>query len=301
MARATFRDGVPAEIESKDRAQRQNVKHRDWVRYSTLCKLEIISADVGLRVLLYNAANPAELHPNRSEGSLGPRYIPMVKFGSKLVGTLALLAMVLPHTAQALPNVHAVAQGVDDHYNHLRSLEADFTEIYQGGGIQRTETGTLRLKKPGKMRWDYRSPEEKLFVSNGKDAWLYLPQEKQARRSALKNLDDLRSPLAFLLGKTKLEKELQGLSFAPDVQTWREGDSILRGVPRGMEDQVEQVLLEISPDYRIVRILIQGRDDSLTEYRFSNQKENVVLSDSQFQFTPPAGSETVNELGNGQP
>lgn len=225
----------------------------------------------------------------------------MVKFGSKFRGIFALLALGLPYKIQALPNVHAVAQGVDNHYNHLRSLEAEFTEIYQGGGIQRIETGTLRLKKPGKMRWDYRSPQEKLFVSNGKDAWLYLPQEKQARRSALKDLNDLRSPLAFLLGKTKLEKELQGLSFAPDIQTWKPEDSMLRGIPRGMEDQVEQVLLEISPDFRIVRILIQGRDESLTEYRFSNQKENVVLADRQFQFTPPPGSETVDELANGQP
>lgn len=224
-----------------------------------------------------------------------------MKLDLKFVVKLALLALAVPYVALALPNVHAVAQGVNDHYNHLRSLEAEFTEIYQGAGIQRSETGTLRLKKPGKMRWDYRSPEEKLFVSNGKDAWLYLPQEKQARRSALKNLDDLRSPLAFLLGKTKLEKELQGLSFAPDVQTWKQGDSMLRGIPRGMEDQVEQVLLEISPDYRIIRILIQGRDDSITEYRFSDQKENVALSDMQFEFTPPPGSETVDELANGQP
>lgn len=230
-----------------------------------------------------------------------PGYIPTVKLDLKFVVKLALLALAVPYVALALPNVHAVAQGVNDHYNHLRSLEAEFTEIYQGAGIQRSETGTLRLKKPGKMRWDYRSPEEKLFVSNGKDAWLYLPQEKQARRSALKNLDDLRSPLAFLLGKTKLEKELQGLSFAPDVQTWKQGDSMLRGIPRGMEDQVEQVLLEISPDYRIIRILIQGRDDSITEYRFSDQKENVALSDMQFEFTPPPGSETVDELANGQP
>lgn len=223
-----------------------------------------------------------------------------MKIALRIVVALASLALAAPYVAQALPNVKAVAQGVDDRYNHLRSLEAEFTEIYQGGGIQRSETGTLRLKKPGKMRWDYRSPEEKLFVSNGKDAWLYLPQEKQARRSALKNLDDLRSPLAFLLGKAKLEKELQGLSFAPDVQTWKDGDSILRGVPKGMEDQVEQVLLEISPDYRIVRILIQGRDDSITEYRFSDQKENVPLSDKQFEFSPPPGSETIDELANGQ-
>ena len=164
-----------------------------------------------------------------------------MKFSARFSGALAALALVFltARPVRALPNVHLVAQAVDQHYNRLRSLEAEFSEIYQGGGLQRTESGTLRLKKPGKMRWDYRSPEEKLFVSNGTDAWLYLPQEKQARRSSLKQLEDLRSPLAFLLGKTRLEKELQNLSFAPDVQVWQPGSSMLRGVPRGMEDRVE--------------------------------------------------------------
>lgn len=231
------------------------------------------------------------------------RYIPTVKLPLAIRFGVAVLLVTLltPGWALALPSVHQVGLAVDAHYNRLRSLEAEFTQIYQGGGIQRSESGTLRLKKPGKMRWDYRSPEEKLFVSNGKDTWLYLPQEKQVRKSSLRSLEDIRSPLAFLLGKAKLEKELRGLSFAPDVQVWQSGNSMLRGVPRGMEDRVEQVLLEISPDYRIVRILIQGVDESITEYRFSNQKENAVLSDSQFQFTPPPGSETVEELPQGQP
>jgi outer membrane lipoprotein carrier protein len=188
-----------------------------------------------------------------------------------------------------------VAQAVDQHYDRLRSLEADFTEIYQGGGIERTESGTLWLKKPGKMSWEYRSPEDKLFVSDGKDAWLYLPVEKQARKSSLRKLEDLRSPLAFLLGKTKLEKELGGLSFAPDMQAWKAEDSILRGVPRGMEDRVSQVLLEITPEHRIARIMIQGVDDSITEYRFSNQKEDVQIPDSKFRFVAPPGTETVED------
>jgi len=195
----------------------------------------------------------------------------------------------------ALPSLHSVAQAVDQHYDRLRSFQADFTEIYQGGGIERTESGTLWLKKPGKMSWEYRSPEEKLFVSDGKDAWLYLPAERQARKSSLKKLEDLRSPLAFLLGKTKLEKELSGLSFAPDVQTWKPEDSILRGVPRGMEDRVSQVLLEITPTHRIARIMIQGTDDSITEYRLSNQKEDVQIPDSKFRFVAPAGTETVED------
>lgn len=198
----------------------------------------------------------------------------------------------------ALPNVHAVAQSVNEHYNHLQTFQADFTEIYQGSGVERTESGTLWLKKPGKMRWEYRSPEEKLFVGDGRDAWLYLPMEKQARKSSMKSLEDLRSPLAFLLGKAKLEKELSGLSFAPDVQTWRPEDVTLRGVPRGLEDRVRQVLLEITPEHQIARILIHGVDDSVTEYRFSNQKEDVPVSDREFRFVPKPGTEVVEEAGN---
>src|SRR5438477_10723640 len=135
-------------------------------------------------------------------------------------GVLVLMA-TLP--GLALPNVHEVAQQVDEHYNQLQSFQADFTEIYQGAGIQREELGTLWLKKPGKMRWEYRSPEEKLFIGDGSNAWLYLPAEKQVRKSNMRKLEDLRSPLAFLLGKTKLEKELAGLAFAPEVQAWQEG------------------------------------------------------------------------------
>jgi len=199
----------------------------------------------------------------------------------------------------ALPNVNTVARQVDDHYNHLQTLEADFTEIYQGAGMERTESGKLWLKKPGKMRWEYRSPEEKLFVDDGRDGWLYLPVEKQVRKSSMKKLNDLRSPLAFLLGKTKLEKELSGLSFAPDMQTWQPDDMILRGIPRGMEDTVRQVVLEITPEHRIARLLLYGVDDSITEYRFSNQKENVSVPDGQFRFTPAPGTEVIeDEAGN---
>ena len=78
---------------------------------------------------------------------------------------VAVLALALPTHAQ---DIRQLARAVDDHYNHLRSLQADFTEIYRGAGAERVESGTLWLKKPRKMRWEYRSPKEKLFVSDGK-------------------------------------------------------------------------------------------------------------------------------------
>jgi outer membrane lipoprotein carrier protein len=94
-----------------------------------------------------------------------------------------------------------------------------------------------------------------------------------------------------------LEKELAGLSFAPDLETWQPGDMMLRGVPKGLEDRFREVLLEITPDHRIVRILINATDDSITEYRFSQQQENVAVSNSQFRFTPPPGTEVIENQG----
>lgn len=205
------------------------------------------------------------------------------------------VAVSLMSTACLAADVKTVAAAVDAHYNHLHSLQTEFTEVYRGSGMDRTETGTLWLKKPGKMRWAYRSPEEKLFVSDGKSAWLYLPAQKQVRRSSLKSLDDLRSPLAFLLGKTKLEKELQNLTFAPEIQGWQSGNAILRGVPRGLENTVREVLVEITPRSQIARLRIQATDDSVTEYRFSNQKEGIALQDASFHFSVPQGVETIEQ------
>jgi len=208
---------------------------------------------------------------------------------------VAVLAFALPTHAQ---DIHQLARAVDEHYNHLHSLEADFTEIYRGGGAERVESGTLWLKKPRKMRWEYRSPKEKLFVSDGQQVWFYLPAERQARKTELKKLEDLRSPLAFLLGKTKLEKELRGLSRVIDQAPMGTGNTLLRGVPQAMADRVSEVQLEITPSDQIVRILMTEADGATTEFRFAGLKENLNLSDGRFEFTPPLDVETVEgELG----
>ena len=216
---------------------------------------------------------------------------------------LIIIPLLLVHFASAATaantaEVKAIAAAVDEHYNHLHSLQAEFTEIYRGSGIERTESGTLWLKKPGKMRWEYRSPRDKLFVSNGKDAWFYIPDDHQARKSAAKNLEDVRSPLAFLLGKTKLEKELQALSRARDIEPLNAGDVVLRGVPSGMADQFNEITLEVTPEHRIVRLIVEAVDGSSTEYDFTDQKEDVPIADGRFQFKAPAGTEVVEgELG----
>jgi outer membrane lipoprotein carrier protein len=205
------------------------------------------------------------------------------------------VAAALPAQAE---DIHQLARAVDAHYNHLRSLESDFTEIYRGDGPERVESGTLWLKKPRKMRWEYRSPNEKLFISDGQAVWFYLPAERQLRKTALRKLDDVRSPVAFLLGKTKLENELRGLSKAVDQSPLDPANTLLRGVPQSivsesMAGQVSEVQLEITPSDQIVRIVLMEADGATTEFRFAGWKENLELSDSRFQFSPPPGVETV--------
>lgn len=208
---------------------------------------------------------------------------------SSLKITLLLTAAISAHAA----DVHSLADAVDHHYNRLRSMECEFTETYTGLDLDRSESGTLWLKKPGKMRWEYRSPSGKLFVSDGKQAWFYVAGEQQVRKTEVKKLDDLRSPLAFLLGKTKLEKELLGLSLAPDVSPLTPDDVVLRGTPRAMAGRINQVILEITPANAISRIVIDSADGSTTEYRLRDQRENVPMADSLFQFKVPPGTEVM--------
>jgi outer membrane lipoprotein carrier protein len=214
---------------------------------------------------------------------------------------VTLRSPVIPVLAAAFafafptPDVHTIASAVDRRYNHLQTLQAEFTEIYRGAGMERTESGTLWLKKPGKMRWQYRSPREKLFVSDGKSAWFYVPGEPQVRRTPVRQLDDLRSPLAFLLGKTKLEKELSGLSLALDIAPLTAGNVVLRGVPQTMADRVNQVLIEVTPASWIERIVLEETDGSSTEFRFHDQTEDGKIDDQSFRFVVPPGVEVIDD------
>lgn len=212
---------------------------------------------------------------------------------------LASLFPAINYAASSSPDdVPTLAQTVDRHYNQLRTLQAEFTEIYHGAGMDRTESGTLWLKRPGRMRWEYRTPRQKLFLTDGKNAWFYLPGQRQARKTSFRKLEDLRSPLGYLLGKTKLEKEFQGLSLAVDVKPLTAGNRVLRGVPKVMGARITQVLLEVAPGGRIDRIVAEDADGATTEYRFGDQKEGLPIADQRFRFSPPAGVEMVEgEVG----
>jgi outer membrane lipoprotein carrier protein len=188
-----------------------------------------------------------------------------------------------------VPTATALAKKVDAHYNHLGSLQARYTERYRGMGMDRSETGTLLLKKPGRMRWSYDSPAGKVFVMDGKWAISYTPGDAQADRVPAKQMDDLHSPLAFLLGHAELGKELEGLTVAPT-----EGGFALSGTPKGMQAKVRVLSLTVDAAGQIHGMRMEEVDGAITEFSFTELKENVPATDADFRFTPPAGVTVVD-------
>lgn len=188
--------------------------------------------------------------------------------------------------------VHTLAQRVDKHYNQLHSLKAGFTESYDGMGVKRTESGTLLLEKPGKSRWDYSTPPGKVFLLDGKYAWFYSPGDAHVQRMKAKELDDLRSPLRFLLGHTQLEKEFNALNLAPAAN----GEFTLTGQPKGDEGRVARVTLTVKPDGTITGIEIEETDGAMTRFTFTDEKANPSVPSGAFKFVLPPGTPVIDGL-----
>jgi outer membrane lipoprotein carrier protein len=209
---------------------------------------------------------------------------------------LAAAVLCLPAAAQQPsvhdPSVHELAQRVDRRYNELHSLKAQFTESYEGLGMQRSEAGTLLLLKPGRMRWDYSSPAGKLFLLDGKYAWFYKRGGAHVQRIESKKLDDLRSPLRFLLGHTQLEKELTNIAITPAPN----GRFTLTGKPKGQENRVPKLVLTVTAEGSITGIEIREADGAVTRFTFADEQPNAAVPEGAFHFTPPAGVPVVNSL-----
>lgn len=205
---------------------------------------------------------------------------------------LLLVLLVVSASFSDQTSVSQIASRVDRRYNHLTTLKAQFQENYNGAGLARNESGEMWLQKPGKMRWQYEQPTAKLFLVDGKNAFFYVPSERQARRMPAKRLDDFRSPIRYLLGHTKLQQEFSKLAISSESPK-EAGNVVLEGIPKGMEDRVQRVLLEITSSNQITRIFIEELDGSTTEFIFRDLQENVAVKPDLFRFTPPAGVEIV--------
>ena len=170
-------------------------------------------------------------------------------------------------------------------YNHAQTLQVSFTEQYTPpGSIRRTESGTLLLRKPGRMRGEYSQPKGKLFVSDGKFLWLYTPGDNRAEKMKLKETEDMRAPLAFLLGKLHFNKEFRNL------QGRSEGtDTRITGEPKSEDLPYASVEFLVAADGRIRELKVTGPDRSLLAFTFDQEKLDPQLDAKLFQFKAPVG------------
>lgn len=231
---------------------------------------------------------------------------------------LACALAILPvgaGPADTSPRAAAAARALEARYHDARTLEAIFLERYSDSreGVQ-SESGKVYFSRPGRMRWEYESPEEKLFISDGKTVWFYVPSDHTVTRAPIKESTDWRTPLALLTGKAKLSQLCQTLEVSSEVPG-TQGNVILSCRPRGEKakpqgptaddldasiapvgNQFDEVLLEVNPEsgeLADVRVLQPGGIE--LEYRFGNWQENLPLTESLFHFQAPAGVAIVEQ------
>lgn len=179
-----------------------------------------------------------------------------------------------------------VLDGLENRYNRAKTLQVSFEESYMGSGRpRRSESGELSLRKPGKMRWEYSQPAGKLFLSDGKLIYYYNPISKRAEKLKLKESEDMRAPLAFLLGKLDFQKDFTDFKLKID------GDNkLVIAKPKSDKLPYKQVEFTVSPQMEIRQLIVSGHDDAVLIFRFSNERVNPVLAETDFKFELPAGA-----------
>jgi outer membrane lipoprotein carrier protein len=183
----------------------------------------------------------------------------------------------------------ALLKGVETRYNQAKTLQVLFHEDYTPPGRpRRSESGTLLLRKPGRMRWDYDQPKGKLFVGDGKFLWLYTPDGNRAEKMKLKETDDLRAPLAFLLGKLDFQKEFRNIHAKPEGANTR-----ISAEPKTDNLPYSAVEFVVDADRHIQAVKVTGYDQSIIEFHFSQERVDPVLDAKLFQFQVPKGAKLV--------
>jgi outer membrane lipoprotein carrier protein len=206
---------------------------------------------------------------------------------------IAALAFVAPSIAQTLPPAQDVAAALQKKYDGIRDFSADFTQITEGGVLRRKavkERGTLFVKKPGRMRWNYKSPEEKVFVSDGRQVQLYVPADKQVIISELPSDDRATSAVLFLMGRGNLIRDFN-VSYG---KGGTDSTYVLRLEPKTRQAEYDWLQLTVDRVSLQIKELTAGdQQGGRSTFQFTNFKENPGVADKTFAFTAPAGTDIV--------
>ena len=205
---------------------------------------------------------------------------------------LALVSAAIGQTPNA-PSPSELAAALQQKYNGISTFSADFTHQHEGGPLRRklVEQGSLQVKKPGRMRWDYKSPEKKLFVSDGASIYFHDIANNQVTVTQMPQGDEVSSAALFLLGKGNLVGD-----FTPSMGTDGAADTyVLRLVPK--REQADYDWLELTVDRKTLQLrglTAAEKQGGRSTFAFSNFKENVDLADKTFVFRIPPGAEVIH-------
>lgn len=201
-----------------------------------------------------------------------------------LLGLAAVLLAPAPDPAEAL------VRRVEAQHRRAGDLVARFTQSYRSGVLGReiVESGTLSLKRPGLMRWEYLEPERKTFVSDGRSYYFYVPEDRQV--VVRDQAGDKRAPALLLAGESDLLSEFE----ASLVRSGEPGPRRLRLTPREPDPDLREVTIEVDDADRIVGIEVLDVQGNLSRFHFFEIRENVGLDEGLFEFEVPRGVEVVN-------
>ncbi len=213
-----------------------------------------------------------------------------------------LFLALVPHGSPL--DAHDAVRALEHRYHSAGTLKATFYERYSdGNGGVSAESGIVYFSRPGRMRWEYQSPEEKLFLVDGANAWFYVPADHTASRAKMKESSDWRTPLALLAGKADLSQLCRKVEIVGPGALGGEqvsfGDTLLRCIPRdsppGPGAAFPYILLETDAEARLARVVIREPGNVETEFRFGNWEENIPILEVKFHFQPPPGVAIVDE------
>ena len=200
---------------------------------------------------------------------------------------------VLLALPQSMPPARELAAALQKKYDGIRDFSADFTQLSEGGVLRRKaseERGTVFIKKPGRMRWNYKSPEEKVFVSDGRQIQLYVPADKQVIVSPVPADDRATSAVLLLMGRGNVTRDFD-VSHGPGAT---ENTYVLRLDPKIRQAEYDWLQLTIDrKSLQILELTAGDREAGRSTFRFTNFKENPGVSDKVFAFTPPRGTDVV--------
>jgi len=231
-------------------------------------------------------------HPHHSPTPISDLHVSATPHVNTFVGYLRFLPGLLAVSAFAAdPALDSLLKNLETRYNKAKTLQVLFQEEYTPPGRpKRTESGILQLRKPGKMRWDYAQPKGKLFISDGKQMWIYTPADNRVEQMKLKESEDMKAPLAFLLGKLDFSKEFRNIQAKPEGASQR-----ITAEPKTDNLPYTAVEFLVGPQSQIQQVKVTGFDKSITQFQFSEEKVDPLLDAKLFQFTPPKGVELVQE------